>query len=82
MKSAEKTRAIPLTPICDVTTPYVGTAAAAAYLNRKPQTLRNWHCSKRGPLTPRSINGRLAWPVTEIRRVMGQCCEGDRNVAS
>ena len=54
-----------------VTRPAVDTAAAAHYLNRRPQTLRGWACHEDGPLRPVRINGRLAWPVAELRRVLG-----------
>ena len=51
--------------------PAVDTAAAAYYLSRRPQTLRGWACLENGPLRPIRINGRLAWPVSELRRVLG-----------
>ena len=51
--------------------PTVATAAAAHYLNRRPQTLRGWACLENGPLRPIRINGRLAWPVSELRRLLG-----------
>ena len=51
--------------------PAVNTAAAAHYLSRRPQTLRGWACLENGPLRPMRINGRLAWPVAELRRVLG-----------
>ena len=54
-----------------VTRPAVDTAAAAYYLNRRPQTMRGWACHEDGPLRPLRINGRLAWPVAELRRVLG-----------
>ena len=54
-----------------VTRPAVDTAAAAYYLNRRPQTMRCWACHDDGPLRPLRINGRLAWPVAELRRVLG-----------
>lgn len=54
-----------------VNRPAVDTAAAAHYLNRKPQTLRGWACMENGPLRPIRINGRLAWNVSELRRVLG-----------
>ena len=54
-----------------VTSPTVKTAAAAYYLNRQPQTLRGWACGQTGPLRSVLMNGRLAWPVSDIRRVMG-----------
>ena len=44
---------------------------AAAAINRKPQTLRKWACLENGPIRPVRINGRLAWPVSELRRVLG-----------
>ena len=46
------------------------TAEAAHHLNRSPQTLRVWACRENGPIRPVRINGRLAWHVAEIRRVM------------
>ena len=49
---------------------HVDTEQAAYYLLRRPQTLRNWACSESGPLRPVRINGRLAWPVSELRRVV------------
>ena len=54
-----------------VTRPTVETAAAAFYLNRREQTLRGWACNEDGPIRPLRINGRLAWPVAEMRRVLG-----------
>ncbi|RMX06938.1 DNA-binding protein [Corticibacter populi] len=48
----------------------LSTAEAAAHLNRKPQTLRIWACKENGPIRPIRINGRLAWPVAELRRVL------------
>ena len=54
-----------------VTRPTVDTAAAAYYLNRRPQTLRGHACNEDGPIRPLRINGRLAWPVSELRRVLG-----------
>lgn len=54
-----------------VTRPTVDTAAAAHYLNRRPQTLRGWACLETGALRPIRINGRLAWQVSELRRVLG-----------
>ena len=54
-----------------VTRPTVDTASAAYYLNRRPQTMRGWACLENGPLRPVRINGRLAWPVSELKRVLG-----------
>ena len=47
------------------------TSEAAFHLNRANQTLRIWACCENGPLRPLRINGRLAWPVAEIRRLLG-----------
>lgn len=58
-------------PLESVTRPAVETEAAAYYLNRRPQTLRSWACKEDGPIRPRRINGRLAWPVSEIKRALG-----------
>ena len=60
-------------PLESVTRPTVDTATAAYYLNRRPQTLRGWACAETFPdgLRPVRINGRLAWPVSELRRVLG-----------
>ena len=49
----------------------VETACAAFHLNRQPQTLRGWACLENGPLRPVRVLGRLAWPVAELRRVLG-----------
>lgn len=49
----------------------VDTAAAAYYLNRRPQTLRGWACAEDGPIRPFRVNGRLAWRVAEIKAVLG-----------
>ena len=47
------------------------TPEAAYHLNRAEQTLRQWAMREDGPLRPMRINGRLAWPVSELRRVLG-----------
>lgn len=60
------------TPLHLETRPTVGTAAAAHYLDRAPRTLLIWACkSGKGPITPRRVNGRLAWPVAEIKALVG-----------
>lgn len=52
--------------------PTVETAAAAFYLNRRPQTMRMWAMKDgTGPIRPLRINGRLAWRVADLRRVLG-----------
>jgi hypothetical protein len=47
------------------------TNEAAYHLNRASQTLRLWAMREDGPLRPMRINGRLSWPVSELRRVLG-----------
>jgi len=48
------------------------TAEAALHLNRAQQTLRLWAMHESGPIQPIRINGRLGWPVSEIKRVLGE----------
>lgn len=57
-------------PLAHVTKPNVTTAHAAYLLSRQQQTLRGWACHEDGPLRPLRINGRLAWPVSELQRVL------------
>ena len=47
------------------------TPEAAYHLNRAQQTLRLWAMREDGPLRPIRINGRLAWKVSELKRVLG-----------
>ena len=58
-------------PLEQVTRPTVPTEQAAYYLNRRPQICRAWACLENGPIRPIRINGRLAWNVAELRRVLG-----------
>jgi hypothetical protein len=58
-------------PLESVTSPTVPTDQAAFYLNRKPQTLRKHACLENGPIRPIRINGRLAWRVTDIKKLVG-----------
>lgn len=46
------------------------TKEAAYHLNRKPQTLRAWACLENGPLRPIRVNGRLSWPVADIKSAL------------
>ena len=53
------------------------TNEAAQHLNRRPQTLRGWSQQGIGPLQPAAvIKRRLAWPVADIRRLLGITVEG------
>ncbi len=72
----KKTPPLDLTfpPLENVTRTHVDTAAAAYYLNRRPQTLRGWHCHGDYPtagLRPLVLNGRLNWSVSAIKSAMG-----------
>lgn len=49
----------------------ITTEEAAYYLNRKPQTLRVWAMREDGLIRPIRINNRLAWPVKEIKKLLG-----------
>jgi hypothetical protein len=57
-------------PLEQVARPTVPTDAAAHYLNRKPQTLRAWACLEDGPIRPIRINGRLAWRVSDLQKLL------------
>lgn len=48
----------------------IPTDNAAYHLNRKSQTLRTWACFENGPIRPVRINGRLAWPVADIKNLL------------
>ncbi|SES71642.1 hypothetical protein SAMN05216412_101346 [Nitrosospira multiformis] len=67
MQTAANQHFIPLEHETRVTVP---TDAAAHHLNRKSQTLRAWACLENGPIRPIRINGRLAWPVADIRALL------------
>ncbi len=58
-----------------ITLAVVPTEQAAYYLNRRPQTLRTWAMREDGLIRPLRINGRLAWPVKEIKKVLGIECK-------
>lgn len=49
---------------------HVETACAAFHLMRKPQTMRAYACLESGPIRPIRINGRLAWAVADIKRLL------------
>lgn len=57
-------------PLCMENRTHVDTACAAHHLGRQPQTLRAWARLENGPIRPTKINGRLAWPVSGIRRLL------------
>ena len=64
-------RSIQLTPLALETRTVLPTPEAAFHLNRAQQTLRQWACREDGPIRPLRINGRLAWRVSDLKRVLG-----------
>ena len=64
--------AVHLIPLAQETRTVITTAEAARHLNRAQQTLRLWAMRDgSGPIRPMRVHGRLAWPVAEIKRVLG-----------
>lgn len=63
--------AVQLVPLELETRSALPTAEAAGQLSRAQQTLRIWAMRENGPIRPIRVNGRLAWPVAEIKRVLG-----------
>lgn len=64
-------KTIQLTPLAQEARSALPTPEAAVHLNRAQQTLRLWAMREDGPVRPLRINGRLAWPVADLRRVLG-----------
>lgn len=64
-------KTIQLTPLTEETRAVLPTNEAAHQLNRAEQTLRLWAMRGDGPLTPLRINGRLAWRVEDLKRILG-----------
>ena len=58
-------------PLDKETRTHVSTKVLSYHLGRKEQTARGWACHEDGPLRPIRINGRLAWAVTDIKRLLG-----------
>ena len=52
---------------------HVSTAVMCRHLNRREQTGRGWACAETYPpgLKPLRVMGRLAWPVSGIKAVLG-----------
>jgi len=57
-------------PLAQETRTHVTTEHAAYLLGRRPQTMRCW-AMRQHPIRAVNVNGRLAWPVSEIKRLMG-----------
>lgn len=64
-------KAIQPVPLAQETRATLPTHEAAFHLNRAQQTLRLWAMRGDGPVRPLRINGRLAWPVVDLRRLLG-----------
>lgn len=60
-----------LTPLAQEARATLPTSEAAMHLHRAEQTLRLWACREDGPVRPIRVNGRLAWPVADLKRVLG-----------
>lgn len=58
-------------PLDQETRATITTREAAHHLSRQVQTLHIWACKESGPVRPIRVCGRLAWPVAEIKRVLG-----------
>ena len=48
----------------------VDTAAAAALIGYKPNSLRRWACEGAGPIKPVRVNGRLRWRVKDLKALL------------
>lgn len=59
------------TPLNQETRASITTREAAHHLSRQVQTLHIWACKENGPIRPIRVNGRLAWPVAEIKKILG-----------
>ena len=46
------------------------TNEASFVINRADQTLRKWACLENGPIRPVRINGRLAWRVSDLQKLL------------
>ena len=71
MQTPLNTRPCDFIPLNNELRSHVSTKIMCWHLDRAEQTARIWACKENGPLRPIRVNGRLAWPVSEIRRVLG-----------
>jgi hypothetical protein len=58
-------------PLAQETRATLPTSEAAFQMNRAQQTMRLWAMRGDGPVRPIRINGRLAWPVAALKKVLG-----------
>ena len=61
-----------ITPLAEQKATHVDTRTAAHYLGRVADTLRTWAWQQSGPIRPINVNGRLAWRVADIRKLLGE----------
>lgn len=66
-----KTDPVIVVPLDRETRTAISTREAAAHLGRAVPTLLEWSCYDKGPIRPLRVNGRLLWPVAELRRLLG-----------
>lgn len=59
-------------PLGEETRETLPTNAAAFHLNRADTTLRAWACLRESPIRPVRINGRLAWRVSDIKKLLAE----------
>ena len=71
VRSTRRLSRVDITPLDQERRTAVPTDAAAWHMSRAPQTLRLWACHETGPIKPIRLHGRLLWPTSEIRRVLG-----------
>ena len=62
---------VSLTPLAQEARATLPTSEAAPHLGRAQQTLRYWAIRNDGPIKCIRINGRLAWPVADLKRLLG-----------
>ncbi|WP_407081639.1 helix-turn-helix domain-containing protein [Methylomonas montana] len=58
----------------------VTTKEAAAFLNRKVQTLHTWAWSGKGPVKPVKVGGRWAWRIDDLKAAVSGNAAVDRGV--
>lgn len=70
LRAAETLFNSPFPPLHLESRTHVDTACAAYHLGCKAQTMRVWASTEHGPIRPLRINGRLAWPVEQLRLIL------------
>jgi hypothetical protein len=58
-------------PLTQETRAALPTPEAAWHLSRAQQTLRLWACQDNGPIRPIRLRGRLLWPTSKLRELLG-----------